>query len=178
MPYAIRVFENTLSLLNHGVNVPFYWCSEDYRDSKKQWGYIGPKGEKKPIYFALKALYGNIRPGTRVVIPPGDMARRSVYAGAFLNGAGTDAPVVIVAMANTSNEKRKAKILLKHAPEGLRCVKADSVEIETWGDPEKKIADVAKLVPKEVRLKKKGDGYAMNVTLPRDSALTVILRRH
>jgi len=178
MPYAIRVFENTLSLLNHGVNVPFYWCSEDYRGSKKQWGYIGPQGEKKPIYFALRALYGNIRPGTRVVIPPGDMARRSVYAGAFLNDVDTDAPVVIVAMANTSSEKRKAKILLKHAPAGLRCVKADSVEIETWGDRKKKIADVAKLVPKEVRLKKKGDGYAMNVTLPRDSALTVILRRH
>src|SRR6185295_6505527 len=93
--FAARTFENTLQILNHGADMAFYWCSEDVPGSRKQWGYIGPSGERKNIYWALKALYGNLRPGTNVVQAPSWRPGAPV-TGVFVNG-GT----VYVAAVNT-----------------------------------------------------------------------------
>jgi hypothetical protein len=172
MPYAARVYENTLAILNQGANVPFYWSSQDWSGSKKQWGYIGPQGEKKPVYHALRALYGNIKPGSRTVVPPRDMWRASVYSGVYINEAGR---TIIVGMANTADSPRKAVIRLKNAPGKLKIVRAEAVEIDKMGDPGKKIADVARTVEKPMKLGRNGGDNMLEADLPSDSMLTVIL---
>lgn len=174
MPYAIRVFENTLAILNTGANVPFYWCSADYRDSKKQWGLIGPDGEKKPVYFALKALFGNVAPGSRLVVPPGEMLGKSVYAAAFLNN-GPEGGRIVVALANSSAEKRKATIRIENSPPDLAVVKAEAVRVKRRGNPEKKRPDTAELRAGKVILRRNGGAHEFRAVLPRDSGLTVVL---
>lgn len=175
MPYAVRVYENTLALFNHGVAVPFYWCSEDGLDDRKQWGFIGPRGEKKPVYHALRALYGEVRPGSRVVAPPPDLGSLTLYAGAFLDDGEPRKPRVVVALANSSAETRQAVVRLANAPAGLKCVRADRVVIERWGDRDKGIPDVARTDHDPVPVRRSGGRCELRVTLPRDSALTVIL---
>jgi hypothetical protein len=175
MPYAIRTYANTLSMLNHGVNSVFYWSSGDVKDSPKQWGYLGPDGEKKPVYHALRSLWGAIRPGSRAVLPPPEMGLKAVYAGAYLDYADPKKPVLVVGVANTSAEKRKAVIRLGNAPKGLAVAAAERVEIEAWGDVATKRPDVARAAPASVKLEADKDGYSFVVEMARDSALTVRL---
>ncbi len=175
MPYAIRVFENALAILNAGANVPFYWCSADYPDSKKQWGLIGPEGEKKPVYFALKALFGNVPPGSRLVVAPEDMTGKSLYAGAF-RYKGPDGGRIVVALANSSAEKRKATIRLENAPSDLKVIKAEIVRIRKRGNPGRKKPDTVESRAGKVALRKAGDAHEFRAVLARDSALTVVLK--
>jgi hypothetical protein len=174
VPYAARVYENTLAILNGGANVPFYWSSEDYPGKEKQWGYIGPKGERKPVWYALKGTYGAIRPGSRVVVPPPAMARKTLYAAAFVDEGGPQKGVVVCAV-NTGDGKREAVIRLKNAPAGLKVVKAERFEAVKLGDPAKREGDTARLAPVKVRLSGSKGNYELKVSLARDSALTVVL---
>jgi len=172
MPYAARVYENTLAILNGGANIPFYWCSQDWWGSRKQWGYIGPQGEKKPVYHALRALYGNIKPGSRTAVPPDDMWRAPVYSGVYINEADR---TIVVGMANTADSPRKAVIRLKNAPGRMKIVRAEAVEIDKSGDAARKIADVARTVEKPVKLGRKGGDNMLETEIPSDGMLTVIL---
>ena len=174
VPYAARVYENTLAILNGGANIPFYWSSEDSPGKEKQWGYIGPRAERKPVWYALKATYGAIRPGSRVVIPPERMSRKTLYAAAFVDEGGPRKGVVVCAV-NTGDGKREAVIRLKNAPAGLKVVKAERFEAAMLGDPAKKEGDTARLLPVKVRLVKSKGSYELKISLARDSALTVVL---
>ena len=167
MPYAVRVFENTLALLNLGGNTLIYWSAQD---SQKSWGYVDPEGRKKPVYYTLRSLCPKLPRGTRVVQPP-EHAEEGVYSGAFLNGDR-----VVVGLANDGTEEKSVVIHLTNGAKAYRVLSAEGCLLDRRGDPAASETDVAKVVEPNVRLTGGSAGStSFQVTLPADSTLTVEL---
>jgi len=160
--FAARTFENTLQILNHGADMAFYWCSEDFPGSKKQWGYIGPNGERKNIYWALKALYGNLKPGTRVVQAP------EWRPGAPVTGVFVDGDTVFVAAVNTGDKEMTGTIRLDHAPKGLAVVRSESFEWKRAGSLADRRPDEIIPGPRAVKLSASESSVELRFSLPVD----------
>jgi hypothetical protein len=160
--FAARTFENTLQILNHGADMAFYWCSEDFPDSKKQWGYIGPTGGRKNIYWALHALYGNLKPGTRVVQAP-EWRPGAPVTGVFVNGA-----TILVAAVNTADKEMSGTIRLDHAPRGLAVVRSESFTWKRAGDVTQRRPDEIVPGPRAVKLSAARSSVELRYALPAD----------
>lgn len=167
MAYAVRVFENTVALLNLGANTLVYWSAQD---SGKSWGYVDLHGKKKPVYWTLKSLYSKLPPGTRVVQPP-DHSESGVYSGVFLHDDR-----VVVAISNDSAREQTVTIQLGNSAKSYQVLSAASCVIDQLGDRTAEETDVAKLVARKVKLISEPSGISkFTVTLPADSTLTVEL---
>jgi hypothetical protein len=170
MPYAVRVFENTLSFLNLGATVPFYWDAGDHPGSSKQWGYFNEHGNKKPVYETLRALFPHVPAGSAVIRPL--QQDSGLYAGAFTRDTG-----VTVAVANDSKTPRDAVLRLQSGA-ALSLIRSIAVETAQRNDPGLKLADQARVGDKALTLvPEPGGAYSLKVSLPGYSTLTVLLRR-
>jgi hypothetical protein len=168
MAYATRVYENTLAHLNCGAQVLYYWSAQD---AGKAWGYVDRNGEKKAIYDTLSALYPKIPVGARVVAPPAGLVNGELYAGAFVKDGRT-----VVCVANDKAETRSTTIRLSNLPANTRIVEALACVLDQAGDPEKEIPDTAKMMQRKLDMVRDSNGDAViNVSLPRDSTLTITL---
>ena len=177
MPYAIQVFANTLVFLNLGANIVFYWHSEDFHNSAKQWGYVRRDGSKKPVYYTLKAIYGMVEPGSWVITPP-SQKNVPLYSGVFYNEKDKK---YIVAAANVVNNHEVSQTIRLNTPEILNMEKAVACIVEEYGKIDFKnstgIADKVKMIDGagQVKFKEMKKGYAVKMTLPKDSILTLVL---
>nr|MDO8108744.1 hypothetical protein [Candidatus Sigynarchaeota archaeon] len=82
IPFAIRVFENTLSFLNGGANGLVYWQGADQAwDPNNTWSFLRLNGTGRPVYHAATTLYPKIPTGARVV--PVDDQAYGAYTGVF-----------------------------------------------------------------------------------------------
>ena len=175
MPYAARVYENTLGLLNGGAEVPFIWQLNDewseVFDKGKGWGLIDLWGNEKPVYGALKTLYPKIPVGSQVVVPS-DQSTNNLYTGAFV-----DDDQIIVGISNDNDSEYSTTIYLHNAPENLKITEAVAFEQSYWGNPETGEPDEGQQVEKDLDLLDDHDPgkYSFYVTLPANSTLTVVL---
>jgi hypothetical protein len=180
MGYAVRVYENTLALLNSGANAAFLWQANDeptetnppgYGDGKrKSWGALDLWGKPKPVFGALKTLHPKLPIGARVVVSP-DQSANAMYAGAYISGN-----CVVVGISNNTESEKSSTLRLTHAPAGLKIVEAIAFEQSYWGSAEKGDPDVGRTVTRKLALQADGAGQcAIDVTLPADSTLTVVL---
>jgi hypothetical protein len=180
MGYAVRVYENTLALLNSGANAPFLWQAIDeptetnppgYGDRKrKSWGALDLWGRPKPVFGALKTLYPKIPIGARVVVSP-DQSANALYAGAYISGNR-----VVVGISNNTESEKSSTLQFDHAPAGLKIVEAIAFEQSYWGDAEKGDPDAGRTVNRTLTLGPGGAGeYAIEVALPANSTLTIVL---
>ena len=170
MPYAVRTYENTLSFLNLGATVPFYWDDADHPGSSKQWGWLDEKGNKKPIYETLRALYPKVAPGSTVLKAVGQDS--VIYAGAFAHDS-----TIVVGLANCRKAAHEATVRIRGAAE-LAFLDGVAVETETRFDPAQKTADKARVAARTLAFARSADGsWSARASLPGYSVLTVRLRR-
>lgn len=90
LPFAIRVFEHTLSLLNLGVSTPFLWEAADQSWSDSGWGLqrrAADGSTKRPVYHAVKILTDSVPPGAEVLTAP-PQNNNDLYLAAFRYDGG------------------------------------------------------------------------------------------
>jgi len=173
MPYAVRVYENSLALLNSGANAPFVWQAIDeptevnppgYPGTKrKSWGLLDLWGEPKPVYGVLLTLYPKIPVGAHVV---GASAQDMViYSGAYLYGGR-----LVIGMANGSAAERSATVELCGAAH-VEVVEAVAFVIDHVGNPDIGDPDTGQTIYRELTVT---PDHNVDVTLPADSTLTVV----
>jgi hypothetical protein len=105
LPFAVRVFEHTLSLLNGGVSVPFLWEAADQSWIDSGWGLqrrAGDGSAKRPTYYAIQALTNLVPPGSDVLVSP-QQDDNDIYCAAFRTADG----IVLAAVNGTSESKMK-----------------------------------------------------------------------
>jgi hypothetical protein len=176
MPFAVRLVENTLALLNKGANVSFVWQLVDeevelVRD-RKSWGLVDLKGNAKPAFGALKTLCSRIPVGAQVVAAP-DQTEHEMYSAAFVHGGQ-----VIVAVANDTGEEQTSRFRLDRAGMGLSIVEATAYRLHHRGNPDNGEPDRGRAIAQQLEIKTTGSGgYTFDATLPADSTLTVVLQK-
>jgi len=173
MPYAVRVYENTLGLLNSGANVPFIWQAIDeptevnppgYSGSKrKSWGLLDLWGNPKPAYDALKTLYPEIPVGASVV--QASAQDSTLYSGALIKDGR-----LVVGMANGSTLECSAAVQISSAV-NLEIVEAVAFVIDHVGGPEIGDPDTGQTIYRELTV---NPDHSIDVVLPGDSTLTII----
>ena len=174
MPFAAKVYENTLSILNGGANVPMVWQAIDEPTevfiNYKGWGLLDLWGDPKPVYGALKTLYPEIPVGANVLVPP-DQTANNLYTAAFTKGKS-----LVVAIANSTSTSQTDTIYLTNGPDDLKVIKATAFERTYFGDPANSDPDIGQEFAKSLTLVEPSPGdYSFDVTLAAHSTLTVIL---
>ena len=173
MPFAVRVFENTLGLLNNGASAPFVWQLIDepsevnpfgYPGTKrKAWGLVDLWGNGKPVYDTLKTLYPRVPVGASgIELTAQDSI---VYSGAFIKDNR-----LIVAMANGDEIDRELTIQVAGA-EYVEIAEAPAVLWDHVGDPATGDPDTALTVQRSLTV---NPDHSIDVTLPPVSTLTIV----
>jgi hypothetical protein len=167
MPFAVRVYGNTLGLLNNGANAPFIWQLLDFPSAVQQvgkaWGLLDLWGQPKPVYGALQTLYPEIPVGARVLNAQG--SNPHVYTGAYLLGNR-----LVIGLANETASAQNATVQLT----GVTCAEVlrATAFVQTYaGDPAIGEPDVGQAQPRTVAFEA---SHSLTVTLPAVSTLTVV----
>ena len=173
MPFAVRVYENSLALINSGANAAFLWQAIDepteVYNKDKAWGLIDLDSNPKPVYYALKTLCSEIPVGAHIIQPPTQSAT-DVYAGAFLHGTR-----LVIGVANDSTEEKSKTIQLTGIPLGLEIVRAKAFEQIYFGSPDTEDPDIGQIVNRTLTAVQPEPGqYNIDVILPPDSTLTIV----
>lgn len=153
VPFAIRVFENTLSLLNGGASALLLWEASDQSWSDSGWGLQRRSAEgsvKRPAYYALKVLADLVPPGSEV-LAAAPQEEEGIYCAALKHASG----LVLAAVNGTDFVQSKTVRLDSSRRKELVC--AFSYSAEGIGNGE---SCFALTEPNEILL-----------TLPSDTAL-------
>jgi hypothetical protein len=160
MAYAVRVYENTLALLNNGASVLLYWSAQD---GGKSWGYVDASGNKKCVYYTLSTLFPEIPVGASVInITQQDS---TIYAGAYIYNDR-----LVIGLVNDSTTERSTTVRIQGAP-GINIVQAPACIIDHVGDPVTEDPDTAQIVYRSLTV---NPDNSIDVTLPGDSTLTIV----
>jgi hypothetical protein len=175
--YAVRLYENSLALLNSGANVPFVWQLADevseLNELGKSWGLIDIEGRPKPAFVALTTLCPTLPIGARVVRAP-DQSSNRLYASVFVHEDD-----IVVAISNDVNVSRTSTIRLRNVAGRLEVGNAVAFEMERRGDPATMEPDIGRIVERRLPpvIRDGGGDHLFHVSLPASSTLTVVLRR-
>jgi len=157
-PFAARVFENTLSLLNGGANVLVYWQGADQSWAPTNPGLItdaAQGGTPRPVYYALKTLCARLRPYSRVL--QAIKQDTSIYSAAFLKENR-----LVIAMVNSTSSSRTKTVQIS----GITKMKlVESVKFLAT-DPLKETISTSGIVIDYTNMK-------ITATIPTDSTVTL-----
>lgn len=109
LPFAVRVFEHTLSLLNGGASVPVLWEAADQSWSDSGWGLqrrASDGSPKRPTYHALKIFTDMVPPGSDVLAAP-QQDSNDIYCALFRYDDG----FVLAAVNGTDGDRTKTIII-------------------------------------------------------------------
>ncbi|MEK8030845.1 hypothetical protein AACH06_08475 [Ideonella sp. DXS29W] len=65
--YAVQAAASATLLLGQGANGLIYWQLQDHGFTKKEHGMLSEEGERRPVAYAMKALFGSVPVGAKVV---------------------------------------------------------------------------------------------------------------
>ena len=164
MPYAVRVYENALALLNCGAHVPFIWQATDQDWETKGWGLIDLAGNPKPVFHALQTWWPTVPVGASV-IDLGDQSASLTYAGAFVKDDR-----LVIGLANDSAAECSRTLRVTGAA-GVQIVAAPACLMDHHGDPATQDPDTAQVIQRSLTVE---PGNRIDVTLPADSTLTLV----
>jgi hypothetical protein len=111
LPFAVRVFEHTLSFLNGGASVPFLWEASDQSWTGSGWGLqrrASDGSAKRPTYYAIKALTDLVPAGSWVLAAP-PQEDNDLYCAAFRHE-----DVIMLAAANGTLETKTKTVTIDH----------------------------------------------------------------
>ena len=173
LPYAVRVYGNTLALLNNGANAPFIWQLIDEPSEvnppgytgtlRKSWGLLDLWGQPKPIYDALRTLYPKIPIGASTLEP--FETDGLLYAGAYLKDNH-----VVVGIANDSGVDRDALLHLSGSAH-IEIVETLAFVPDHVGDPSIGDPDVGQIIERELTV---SPAQEITISLPAVSTLTIV----
>jgi O-glycosyl hydrolase len=98
--FAVRTFDNTITLLNGGASTLILWEAADQAWSDANWGLRRLDGTVRPSFEAFEALLTEL--------PDGAVALDGLGSDGNVNAAAvTDGAQLIIAMANNSDQTRQ-----------------------------------------------------------------------
>jgi hypothetical protein len=154
VPWAVRVFENTLSFLNLGVNIPIYWQSADMSwGEPNNNGLVRVDGSKRPVYYALQSFFPKVPVDSNVISPT--LQDNDVYSCALLKD-----DVLVIAMANGSAANCSKTVKICNVND-LNITEA----LAFVGTPGNEIVEKYLTVNSD---------YTIDVDLPSDTTLTIV----
>ncbi|NQV42596.1 MAG: hypothetical protein HQ506_09595 [Candidatus Marinimicrobia bacterium] len=110
LPYALRVYSNTLDLLKHRQVVPFlhqlYDAPADVKYKKRSWGLLDLNGDEKPVFSLLSQLMKRV-PKQATIVATLDPTHEGLNALTFKNQ-----DEVIVTVLNESLGSKSIQISL------------------------------------------------------------------
>lgn len=65
--FAVQAASTAVMLLAQGAGGLIYWQLQDFGWQKKQHGLMAENGERRPVAYAMKALFGGVPAGAKVV---------------------------------------------------------------------------------------------------------------
>lgn len=167
MPYAVRVYGNSLALLSAGANAPFIWQLVDFPSAVQQvgkaWGLIDLWGDPKPVYGALRTLYPELPIGGRPLAVSG--THPGVFAGAVALGDR-----LVIGITNEAATAQDVTLQLADAA----CVEVLSATafVQTYaGNPAIGEPDEGAAEPRSVAF---DESLTLTTTLPAVSTLTIV----
>lgn len=167
MPYAVRVYENILGILNAGATVPMLWQLIDepteVNNKNKAWGLLDLSGAEKPVYGALKTLAGEISDGAQILTPQNQ--HDVIYAGASLHEDR-----LVVGLANGSATQQSTLLAIDQAS-CIELVRARAFVLSQAGDPGAQTPDVGSEVARTLTV---NPDHTIQVELPAGSTLTLV----
>ena len=134
LPFAIRVVENTIAMLNGGATALVYWCAQDA--GGKSWGYVDGNGRLKPVFFAQLNLFPRLAVGARTLRAPPRAADSDVTVGAFTSAAAGGGARLLVAASNAGQVAEAVALSLAGcSARGLRLENATALLGTRLGNP-------------------------------------------
>lgn len=108
LPFAVRVFENTLSMIYAGASVMILWEAADQSWSSAGWGLQRRAvhgSVRRPVYYAMKTLADLVPPGSQVLVAPAQ-PDNDIYLVAFATPEG----VSLAAVNGTDSSRTKTVV--------------------------------------------------------------------
>ena len=154
LPYALRVYSNTLDLLKHKQVVPFlyqlYDAPADVKYKKRSWGLLDLNGGEKPVFSLLSLLMKRV-PKRATIIATIDPTQDGLNALTFKNP-----DEVIVTVLNESLEAKSIQINLQGVDRKLEISSAAVHYSPGLLPPEEGKKDI--IETEELELKPRFDG--------------------
>ena len=170
--YAVRVFENTLALLDAGAGGLLLWqlMDEPTEIAKgKAWGLIDIDGNPKPVWTALETLLADLPVDGQILVPPETRGWPVVAA------AVADAASVVLGLSNDSDEDAEVRVELAGCG-GCTLTRATRFVATSLGDG-LSVVSVGETESVPLPLEKGADTVGFVVTLPAWSTLSVVVAR-
>ncbi|MBT6002923.1 MAG: hypothetical protein HOG76_08825 [Candidatus Marinimicrobia bacterium] len=122
LPYALRVYSNTLDLLKHKQVVPFlyqlYDAPADVKYKKRSWGLLDLNGGEKPVFSVLSHLMKRV-PKRSTIISTLQPTQDGLNALSFKNQ-----DEVLVTVLNEGLESKSIQVSLRGADRKLEIKSA------------------------------------------------------
>ncbi len=167
VPFAVRCYEHTLSLLNSGANVLLFWEAQDPGWSDSGWGLVNKSGVPRPVFHALKTLCPKIPVGADVLTPPIlPDSPNDIYAAGFVKDGQ-----LVVALVNGTAMGLSKRIEIAGIVGDMEIISAVAFRQVDPGN-----VDECETVDKNLALNfnESSGKYDFCVWLPSDSTLTVV----
>lgn len=166
VPFAARIYENTLSLANLGVGAPIYWEARD-----PSWGgglgLCTLSGQPRPVFNAMRTLTTNVSAGSRM-LTPSVQQDKDIYSAAFYD---TNTERLVVGMANNTSIELSKQIIVSGLGDNMIILQAKAFLRVDPDDPYD-----GQVVSRFLKLTSSGPGtYSFIGRLPAESTLTVVL---
>lgn len=163
LPYALRVYSNTLDLLKHKQVVPFlyqlYDAPADVKYKKQSWGLLDLSGAEKPVFSMLSQLMQRV-PQRSTIVKTLQPSPAGLNALSFKNQEK-----VLVTVLNEGLHSQSIQVSLGGADgkleykNGLLCFSPGIFP------PELGKMDVVEMEDVELKLRSDGDNHAYIFTL-------------
>lgn len=172
MPYALRVYSNTLDLLKHEGVVPFiyqiYDAPADVKFKKQSWGLLDLNGGEKPVFALLANLMKRIPDDASVLNTSYD----SKYKLTALGFGSREK--VIVTVCNQDSESKSIQINLKGTKPSLELVRAVSTSSPELLAVELGQRDVVEAVELELKLRRDNENNSHFFTISVEPLSTLV----
>ncbi|MBT4713450.1 MAG: hypothetical protein HOB84_01610 [Candidatus Marinimicrobia bacterium] len=165
LPYALRVYSNTLDLLKNKEVVPFlyqlYDAPADVKYKKRSWGLLDLNGGEKPIFSLLSQLMKRV-PKQSTIISTLDPTQDGLNAMTFKNS-----DEVLVTVINEGLEPKSIQVSLRGIGRKLEIKSAEIHFALNIFPPEQGKKDIIGTEEQELKLRSDGanDSYVFALML-------------
>jgi hypothetical protein len=165
LPYALRVYSNTLELLKQKQVIPFlyqlYDAPGDVKYKRRSWGLLDLNGGEKPVFSLLSQLMKRV-PRKATIVTTIKPTEQGLNALIFKNQ-----DEVIVTVLNESLMSKSLQINLRGVDGKMELISASDYYSPGLLPPEQGTKDI--IESEELELKPRYDGpnrsYVFNVTI-------------
>ncbi len=162
VPYALRVYSNTLDLLKYAGVTPIiyqlYDAPVDVKHKKRSWGLLDLNGQAKPVFTLLGNLMQQV-PKQAMVVPAEIEPEHQLNALAFRNQEQ-----VMLTICNENTKSKSVQVRLHGARRSLEFVHAVDCQSPKILPPGQGQVDEIEILETELKLRHDGDSDSYTFT--------------